>query len=86
MQKYNLYEAKTHFSKIMNLVEHNEEVIISKHGKPIAKIIPFCEPCIAQRQFGTLKGQIKVAADFDAPLPKELLQGFYAGDDDESTT
>ena len=51
MQKYNIYEAKTYFSKVINLVEHNEEVLISRNGKTVAKIIPFAEDIKITRKF-----------------------------------
>ena len=80
MQKYNIYEAKTHFSKMINLVEHNEEVLISRNGKLIAKIIPFTEKNDTVRQFGILRGKIKVSDDFDKNLPDDILSEFYTGD------
>ena len=79
MQKYNIYEAKTHFSKMINLVEHNEEVLISRNGKPIAKIIPFVEESGHVRQFGILRGKIKWSDDFDKNLPDDILNEFYTG-------
>lgn len=79
MQKYNMYEAKTNFSKIINLVEHNEEVLISRNGKPVTKIIPFVEKPTGKRKFGTLRGKIKVNKDFDKPLPEDLIDSFYSG-------
>jgi prevent-host-death family protein len=35
------FEAKTHFSQIIEKVEHGEDYIITRRGKPVAKIIPF---------------------------------------------
>ena len=37
---YSIYEAKTHFSKIMERVRRGESVTISYHGTPIAEIRP----------------------------------------------
>ena len=79
MQNYNIYEAKTNFSKIINLVEHDEEVLISKNGKIVAKIIPFVEKPKKNRIFGTLKGKIKVNANFNEELSPELIGDFYMG-------
>ena len=79
MQNYNIYEAKTNFSKIINLVEHNEEVLISKNGKLVAKIIPFIAPSTSKRKFGTLRGKIKINKDFDEQLPDEIIDNFYLG-------
>ena len=35
------FEAKTHFSQIIEKAEHGEDFIITRRGKPVAKIIPF---------------------------------------------
>jgi prevent-host-death family protein len=34
------YEAKTHLSKLLAKVEAGEEIIITKHGAPVAKLVP----------------------------------------------
>ena len=75
MQQLNLYEVKTHLSKLVDLANHGETIIIAKSGKPWAKIIPFEAPS-KKIKFGTLKGQIKIADDFDATLPQDLLASF----------
>lgn len=43
-------------------------------GKPVAKLVPITKK--SKRQFGVLKGKIKIAKDFDAPLPNEFLDDF----------
>jgi len=40
-QTIGAFEAKTHFSQIIGKVENGQGFIITKHGKPVAKIIPF---------------------------------------------
>ena len=40
-QQIGAFEAKTHFSQIIQKVENGEDFIITKRGKPVAKIIPF---------------------------------------------
>ncbi len=42
-QTMGAFEAKTHFSKILEVVEAGEQVIITKHGHPVARIVPFKE-------------------------------------------
>ncbi len=34
------YEAKTHFSELLERVEHGEEVTITRHGAPVARMVP----------------------------------------------
>lgn len=40
MQTMAAFEAKTHFSRLLMQVEDGEEIIITKHGHAVAKIIP----------------------------------------------
>ena len=40
-QQIGAFEAKTHFSQIIEKAEHGEDFVITKRGKPVAKIIPF---------------------------------------------
>jgi len=39
-KQVNMHEAKTHFSKLAELVENGEEVIIARAGKPVMKLVP----------------------------------------------
>jgi prevent-host-death family protein len=40
MQTIGAFEAKTHFSALLEKVEKGEQVLITKHGYPVAKIVP----------------------------------------------
>jgi prevent-host-death family protein len=56
-QQIGAFEAKTHFSQIIEKVEHGADFIITKRGKPVAKIVPFKqEPEITRKEaFAQLK-------------------------------
>lgn len=43
MQTVGSYEAKTHLPRLLSAVAQGDTIVITKHGKPIAKIIPFTE-------------------------------------------
>ncbi len=73
--KMNIHEAKTHFSRILVKVGNGEEVIISKSGKPIARLVPITEKP-THRVPGSAKGKILLERDFNAPLPDSILKGF----------
>lgn len=73
--KFNIHEAKTHFSKLLARVRNGEEIIIAKAGKPIARIVPVTDKPV-ERVPGSAKGKITVAPDFDAPLPASVLEAF----------
>jgi prevent-host-death family protein len=65
----NVHDLKTHYSKYLEQVMHGKEVVLGKHGKPVAKIVP-----LPQRQQprkpGILAGKIWIDDDFDEPLPE----------------
>jgi prevent-host-death family protein len=67
MTIYNIHEAKTHFSKLLERVLNGEEVIIAKAGKPVARILPVATD-VSPRKPGNDAGKIIIAPDFDDPL------------------
>jgi prevent-host-death family protein len=40
MQSVGTYELKTHLSEVLDAVEHGQTVTVTRHGKPIARIVP----------------------------------------------
>ena len=70
--KVNTHEAKTQLSKLLVRVQAGEEIIIAKAGEPIARLVPI-ESNASDRKPGTAQGKVVVAANFDEPLPEELL-------------
>lgn len=71
----NLYEAKTHLSRLVERAARGEEVIIAKAGEPRARLVPLARPA-KSRKPGDWKGRVVIAPDFDAPLPDEILDAF----------
>jgi prevent-host-death family protein len=69
MTTYNVHEAKTHFSKLLERVLNGEEVIIAKAGKPVARILPVTKE-VHTRVPGIDKGKVIIMPDFDEPLPE----------------
>jgi prevent-host-death family protein len=70
MTIFNIHEAKTHFSKLLERVMSGEEVVIAKAGKPVARLLPFTVEDISPRVPGIDKGKVTIMPDFDAPLPE----------------
>jgi prevent-host-death family protein len=83
MKIVNIHQAKTTLSQLLESALAGEDVIISKAGKPLARIIPY-QAEKKSRTPGYWKDRVKMADDFDAPLPAEILAGFL-GMDDEAT-
>jgi prevent-host-death family protein len=77
MLALNLYDAKTQLSSLVDQAAAGAEIIIAKNGRPMAKLVPY-RPA-ARRRPGRGKGKIWIAADFDAPLPDDLLALFQGG-------
>jgi prevent-host-death family protein len=71
----NIHEAKTHLSRLVEEVAAGAEVIITKAGKPIARLTPISAP-VRKKRLGLLKGRIKVPEDFNAPLDEATLAAF----------
>ena len=71
----NVHDAKTHLSKLLSQVATGQHFIIAKSGQPVAQLIPL-EHAKPLRRPGCLKGRIRIAKDFDAPLPEDLLAEF----------
>ena len=62
----NVHAAKTHLSRLIERVEQGEEIVIARAGRPVARLVPYRarrEP----RSPGLWKGQVWLAADWDAP-------------------
>ncbi len=75
MSSVNIYEAKTRLSQLVDQAAAGEDVIVSRNGKPLVRITQLEAPKRTVK-FGLLKGKVKVPADFDAPLPAQVLAEF----------
>ncbi len=75
MTTVNVHEAKTHLSRLLARVAAGEEIIISKAGRPIARLVPI-RAHKAKRVPGQDEGVIWIADDFDAPLPADIQSSF----------
>ncbi|GAC1472377.1 MAG: type II toxin-antitoxin system prevent-host-death family antitoxin [Chloroflexota bacterium] len=64
MNHVNVYEAKTHLSKLLDRVEAGEEIIIGRAGRPVARLVPYTQPLI-ERKPGAWRGRVRIAPDFD---------------------
>ena len=72
----NIYEAKTHLSRLLARVEAGEEIIIARNGRPIARLMPEQRRADC-RTWGLDEGIIDVPDGLDAPLPEDVVDLFY---------
>ncbi|MEE8586562.1 MAG: type II toxin-antitoxin system prevent-host-death family antitoxin [Acidobacteriota bacterium] len=82
MREINLHFAKTHLSRLVDQALAGEEIVISRNGTPLVKLMPI-KATGKRRVLGKDQGKIFIAEDFDAPMP-ELEALFYAEDTDPS--
>ena len=75
----NIHAAKTHLSRLLQRVAAGEEITIARSGVPVARLVAVEPKKEKVRPMGFARGQVRIADDFDAPLPADLLAQFYGG-------
>jgi len=84
MRTYNIHEAKTHLSRLVDEAEQGEPFIIAKAGKPKVKVIGIDAPVEkAKQRVGFMKGAYKLPDDYwevDRQLDKDIEEMFYGKD------
>ncbi len=63
---FNMHEAKTNLSRIIERVERGEEIIIDRAGTPVAKVVPLVRR-VNRTAIGSLAGQLDLNGDWDSP-------------------
>ncbi|WP_336923442.1 type II toxin-antitoxin system Phd/YefM family antitoxin [Aquipuribacter sp. SD81] len=69
----NVHEAKTHLSRLLEAVEHGEEVVIARAGQPVARLVR--ARAGVKRVPGAWRGRLVVADDFDE-TPDAVVAAF----------
>ena len=70
-----VYAAKTNLSKLLARVEEGGDVVITRSGRPVARLVPV-RPDAGARVLVLDAGRGWIAPDFDAPLPDDVLEAF----------
>jgi len=82
-EKINICDAMGRFCELVERAEAGEEIIIARAGLPVARLISLRGE-EAKRKPGRMRGRIRIADDFDEPLPGHLFGrerlGFLAGE------
>jgi len=63
MRAFNIYDAKSHFSELIQRAEAGEEIVIARNGKPAARLVAMEKP--PRRRPGGWEGAVWLAPDFD---------------------
>lgn len=69
-----VHEAKTHLSRLLERVSAGEEIVITRRGEEVARLVPARRAGV--RRLGIDRGRYTVPDDFDAPLPDDVLAAF----------
>jgi prevent-host-death family protein len=75
LETVNIYDAKTRLSQLVDQAAAGEDVVVSRNGKPLVRITRLEGPK-RRVKFGVLKGKLNIPADFDAPLPENVVSSF----------
>lgn len=70
-----MHEAKSQLSRLVELAENGEEVVIQRSGRPVARLVAVQRRRPVADAFGALHGEIELADDFDA-LPDDFSEHF----------
>jgi antitoxin (DNA-binding transcriptional repressor) of toxin-antitoxin stability system len=76
----NLQSAKSRLSELVDLAASGQDVLIGRHGRAEVRLTAVT-PARPKVKFGVLKGQIRIAPDFDAPLSPAELAAFHGEPD-----
>jgi prevent-host-death family protein len=74
MAEVGVHQAKTHLSRLLQRVAAGEEIVITRSGRPVAKLVPVSES--GSRELGLDQGRFTIPDDFNEPLPEDILQIF----------
>ncbi len=75
----NMLEAKTHLSRLVAAVEQGEEVVISRNGKPVARLVPHVAGTKKRPSLiGIAKGKFKFDYEAFQAMDEEIAELFYA--------
>ena len=79
LEKVNMHEAKTHLSKLVERVEGGEEIVISRAGKPAAKLVPVSQEKRGRRKLGAWEGKgfWMVTEEEMKKVDQEIAEEFY---------
>jgi prevent-host-death family protein len=78
MTVFNIHEAKTQLSKLVDRAASGEPVVIAKAGKPLVRMTALDAPA-KRKRIGFLTGEIEVPDDFDTMASDEIQGLFESG-------
>ena len=82
MESYNVAEAKSRFSEILERVSQGEEIVVTRRGKPIARVLPAAETPVksilgAGRNDPNINHEVVAADEWWKPMEDEEAKPWY---------
>lgn len=74
---FNMHEAKTQLSKLVEQAVNGEPFVIARSGKPLVKVVAI--EAAAPKRIGFLPGRVSVPADFDTMAADDIAEMFGTG-------
>ncbi|MFT5126534.1 MAG: prevent-host-death family protein [Rhodothermales bacterium] len=71
-------QAQSQFVELVERALHGDDVVVSRDGEPLIRLVPINVPVRDKRRPGSAEGIVQVSKDFDAPLPDDVLDSFEA--------
>jgi prevent-host-death family protein len=81
MAQINVYEAKTHLSRLIERARSGEDIVIARAGTPLVRLVAVERP-VERRRLGTLADKIVLSPDWDSNDTNEAIAALFAGADD----
>ena len=72
-----MHEAKSKLSQLVARAEAGEDVVIARHGKPVARLVPVTATASLASVHGAWRGRVRIAEDFDE-LPDDVAEALGA--------
>ena len=72
-----VHEAKTQLSKLLDLLEEGEDIVILRHGRPVAQLVR--AQASVKPQFGAMRGEISWQKGWEKALTPKQAEAFWEG-------
>jgi prevent-host-death family protein len=77
MIKVDVQEAKTQLPRLLDIIQDGEEVVIHRHGKPVARLL--AADSAGRSPFGAMAGEFELPEGWDWPLSADEANAFWGG-------